>query len=197
VATDVIPAGLPSDLLRRRPDVRRSERQLAGATARIGVATAELFPKFNLTGTLGQQSLELKNFANSASTFWSFGPSVSWALFSGGRIRANIEVQEARTQQAFLNYRKQVLISLQDVETTMSAYQAERARRQALAQAVQASLQAYDLALKQYNQGGVIDYLVVLDSQRSLFAAQEQLAQSDALVSANLVAVYKALGGGW
>ncbi len=196
VVTSEIPAGLPSEMLRRRPDVRRAERQLAAANARIGVAVAELYPKFSLTGQLGQQSVTLKRFADAGSTFWSFGPSLSWNLFDAGRNRSNIDVYKAREQQSLAQYRQQVLTSLQDVDNALTAYANERARHEALTRAVFSSREAYNLATDRYTNG-LTDFLVALDAQRSLFIAQDQLAQSDTAIGTSLVAVYKALGGGW
>jgi NodT family efflux transporter outer membrane factor (OMF) lipoprotein len=190
------PIGLPSDLLRRRPDVRRAERQLAAATARIGVATADLFPKFNLTGALGLESQTFKSLADSDSLFWNIGPSVSWPIFDAGRIRANIRVQNALEQQALIQYRQTVLVSLEDVENALTAYTQEQARRQSLQQAVDANRRAVDLATQLYVRG-LADFLNVLDAQRDLFASQDQLVQSEQNVSADLVSLYKALGGGW
>ena len=191
-----VPVGLPSELLRRRPDVRRAERQLAAATARIGVATADLFPKFSLTGTLGLESNMLKTFARSESVLWSVGPSVSWQIFSAGQVQANIQVQNEREREALIQYRQVVLQSLSDVLDTLTAYNQEQARRNSLRQAVAANQRAVDLA-KQLNQAGVVDFLNVLQAQLNLYQSQDQLAQSEQTVSANLVAVYKALGGGW
>ena len=192
----VVPIGLPSDLLRRRPDVRRAERQLAAATARIGVATADLFPKFALTGSLGLESTKFKDIANYGSHFWSIGPSVSWPIFDFGAIRANIRVQNALQEQALTTYESAVLIALQDVEDSLVAYGREQVRRQNLADSVDANKRAVTLATQRYT-AGLTDFLSVLDAERSLFAAQDQLVQSDRQVSDNLVALYKALGGGW
>jgi NodT family efflux transporter outer membrane factor (OMF) lipoprotein len=191
-----VPVGLPSDLLRRRPDVLQAERQLAAASANIGVATAELFPKFNLTGSLGVESLQLKSFANSASEFWSFGPSVSWRIFDAGEILANVRVQNARQAQAFILYRQAVIQSFSDVEDALVAYHQEFSRREALQRSVEANHRSVALA-KQLNQAGLVDFLNVLTAEQSLFLSQDQLAQSDQTVSTNLVALYKALGGGW
>jgi multidrug efflux system outer membrane protein len=191
-----VPAGLPSDLIRRRPDVRQSERLLAASTANIGVAVADLFPKFNLTGSLGLESLSLKTLANSSSEFWSFGPSVTWKIFSAGQVQANIRVQTARQEEAFIQYRQSVLNSLADVEDALVAYNQEQARQKSLQRAVSANQRAFDLA-KQLNTAGVVDFLNVLTAQQSLFQSEDQLAQSDQTVSTNLIALYKALGGGW
>lgn len=196
MGTANLPVGLPSDLLRRRPDIRAAERQLASATAQIGVATADLFPKFSLTGSLGLQSEKLANFTDYGSRFWSIGPSVSWPIFSAGRIQANIHVQNAIQEQMLDSYKKTVLQALSDVETSLNAYTNERERRDQLADAVTAQQRALDLANQLYTQG-VGEFLDVLDAQRSLFAAQDSLAQSDQAVASDLVSLYKALGGGW
>ena len=192
----VVPIGLPSDLLRRRPDIRRAERQLAAATARIGVATADLFPKFSLTGSLGLESSKFKDIANYGSHFWSIGPSVSWPVLDFGKIRANIRVQNALQEQAMTAYESAVLIALGEVEDTLVAYGREQVRRQDLSNSVGANRRAVSLARQRYD-AGLTDFLSVLDAERSLYAAQDQLIQSDRLVSTNLVALYKALGGGW
>jgi multidrug efflux system outer membrane protein len=191
-----VPVGLPSDLLRRRPDVRRAERQIAAATARVGVATAELFPKFTLTGTLGFDATKLTHIADWSSRFYSLGPGVSWPIFTAGRIRANIRVQNEAEQQALIGYHQTVLVALRDVEDALVVYSREQQRRKSLSDAVAAERQAVDLANQQYAQG-VVDFLTVLETQRSLYGAEDALVQSDERISANLVALYKALGGGW
>ena len=191
-----VPVGLPSDLLRRRPDVRRAERQLVAATARIGVATADLFPRFSLTGSIGQQSLSVSDLATSGSTFWSVGPTIQWPLFDAGRIRANIRVQDARQEQALVTYEKAVLTSLQDVENALVAYSREQVSRRSLALAVDANRRAYEIANELYSKG-LVDFLNVLDTERSLYQSEDLLAQSDQRIATNLVALFKALGGGW
>ena len=191
-----IPPGLPSELLLRRPDVRQAEREFAAATANIGVATADLFPKFSLTGSLGLESLQLKSFANSASAFWSVGPTVSWRIFDAGQIWANIHVQNARQQEALIQYQQAVLQSLANVDDALTAYNREQARRQTLREAVAANRQSVDLAT-QLNNAGVVDFLNVLSAQLALYQSEDALAQSDQAVSTDLIALYKALGGGW
>ena len=191
-----VPPGLPSELLRRRPDVRQAERQLAVATANIGVATADLFPRFSLTGSIGLSSLKFSHLFDAQSRFWSFGPGVSWRIFDAGQIGANIRIQNALQEQAFIQYRQAVLQALSDVENSLVAYDREQARREHLQQAVAANRRAVDLARQLYD-AGVVDYLNVLTAQQSLFDSEDQLAQSDQIVSTNLVALYKALGGGW
>lgn len=195
-APAAVPVGLPADLLRRRPDVRQAERDLAGATARIGVATADLFPRMTLTGALGQRSEDLSRLFESGSTFWALSPSVSWPIFEGGRIKANIRVAEAREAQALAQYQQSVLGALEEVENALVAFGNERDRWQALQSAVQESRLAVDLANERYSQG-VVDFLSVLDSQRRLYVVEDELVQSDRAVTVNLIAIYKALGGGW
>lgn len=192
----VVPPGLPSDLLRRRPDVRQAERQLAAATANIGVATADLFPKLNLTGSFGWQSTQLKSWFNPASQNWSFGPSVSWRLFDAGQIWANIHVQNARQQETLIQYRQSVIQALSDVEDALVGYQQEQEHREVLRRAVEANERSVTLA-KQLNQAGIVDFLNVLTAEQNLFISQDQLSQSNQAVSTDLVALYKALGGGW
>jgi outer membrane protein, multidrug efflux system len=191
-----VAVGLPSDLLKRRPDIRRSEAQFHAATARIGVATADLFPKFTLTGSLGLQADRLASMGNLSSSFWSVGPAVTWNIFNAGKITSNIEANKALAEQAYLVYRQTVLVSLREVGDSLVAYANEQDRRTALAQAVAANEKAVDLSSKLYAIGET-DFLNVLNAQRSLLSSQDALAQSDRLVAANLVSLYKALGGGW
>lgn len=192
-----IPVGLPSDLVRRRPDIRRAEAQLHAATARIGVATADLFPRFNLTGSFGLSASDIARVGNiGTSKFWSFGPSVTWPVFAGGRIRANIQVQDALQEQALAAYEKTVLTALKDVETALVAYAKEQDRRKSLVEAVASNRQAVDLAMKLYLAGRT-DFLNVLTAQRSLYVNEDALTQSTRTQAANLIALYKALGGGW
>jgi NodT family efflux transporter outer membrane factor (OMF) lipoprotein len=191
-----VPVGLPSELLRRRPDLRRAERELAAATARIGVATAELYPKFSLTGFFALQSVKASDFATWGSRAWSVGPSINWSIFQGGRIRAQIEVENARQEQAAIVYERSILVALQEVEDALIAYVKEQAHRAELSDAVAANVKAVDLANQRYTQG-LVDFLNVLDAQRSLYVSQDALIQSERRISEDLVALYKALGGGW
>jgi NodT family efflux transporter outer membrane factor (OMF) lipoprotein len=191
-----VPVGLPSDLLRRRPDIRRAEADLHSATARVGVATADLFPRFSLTGSLGLEGDKAKSLTNWNNNFFSVGPSVSWPVFDAGRIRSNIEVQNAVQEQALIAYEATVLTALRDVEVALIAYAKEQQRREALVDAVAANRRAVDLATRLYRNGDT-DFLNVLSAQRSLLVSEDALAQSNRTVSTNLVALYKALGGGW
>jgi outer membrane protein, multidrug efflux system len=191
-----IPVGLPTELLRRRPDLRRAERELAASTARVGIATADLYPRFFLSGAFGLQSVGASDFATAASRAWSVGPRIHWALFQGGRIRANIEVQNARQEQAAVRFEQSLLGALKDVEDALVLHAKEQARRRTLAQAVAAQQRAADLAGQRYAQG-LVDFLNVLDAQRQLYIAQDALIQSDRAVVTHAIALYKAVGGGW
>lgn len=191
-----VPVGLPSEILRRRPDVRRAEKELEAATARIGVATADLFPRFSLTGSFGRLSNVFGDLSSGTSQFWTFGPFLHWPLFAGGRIRANIQVQNARQEQALTLYEKAVLSSLEDVEDALVAYSREQERHLSLAEAVTANRRAVELANARYS-GGLEDFLSVLDAQRSLYDSEDRLAQSEQAVAENVIRLYKALGGGW
>ncbi len=192
----LIPTGLPSDLLRRRPDIRRSEAQIHAATALIGVATADLFPKVSLTGSLGLESQQLLSITSAANRFWGFGPTVSWPVFDAGKIFSNIKVQDELTQQALLTYQKTVLIAMQDVDNALVAYGKEQEHRAALAQAVTANRKAVDVSKTLYANGQT-DFLNVLTAQGSLFSSETALVQSEQNLDQDMVALYKALGGGW
>jgi len=180
----------------RRPDIRRAEREMAAATARVGVATADLYPKFSITGTAGLESISASDFLFATSRMWSVGPTVRWPIFEGGRIRAYIEVRNAEEEQALLNYQKTVLGSLAEVEDALVAYAKERTRHQALAASAQDFKLSEVLARERYEEG-YANYLDVLEAQRSLYAAQDSLAQNDQQLIGDLIAIYKALGGGW
>ncbi len=191
-----VAVGIPADVLRRRPDVRQAERQLAAQTARVGVATADLYPKLTLNGSIGLESLNSNNLFTSGSSSWSFGPRITWAIFRGGAIRQKIEVQSALQEQALAHYERTVLGALEDVENALTAYSEELKRREALKAAEEAARSAVEMAEHKY-EAGLINFIVVLDAQRSLLSFQEQLAQSEGAIVANLVKLYKALGGGW
>src|SRR5450631_220227 len=191
-----VPIGLPSDLLRRRPDVRRAERQLAAETARIGVAKSDWFPKLSLTGDAGVESVSVGNWFDPGSRFWSIGPSLQWRVLDFGRVRAQVRAQTAVQEAALASYEKAVLISLQEAENAVVAYAKEQNRHQALADAVAENRRSLDMADGLYAAGRV-NYLDVLDAQRSLYQSDDQLALSDQALSIDLIALYKALGGGW
>ena len=195
-APPAVPLGVPSDLLRRRPDIRLAEARIHAATARIGVAAAELFPKFTITGAIGYQASDFGDWFDGSSQFWSFGPSAVWRLFESGRIRAGVEVQKALQEQEVIAYRQTVLGALQEVENALVASVKEQSHRESLSQAVAANRKAVTLAEKLYTEG-LTDFINVLQAQQALFSTENALVQSTASVSTNLVALYKALGGGW
>jgi NodT family efflux transporter outer membrane factor (OMF) lipoprotein len=192
----VVPAGLPAELLLRRPDVQRAERELAAATANIGVAKSDLFPKFFLNGAAGLESVSASDWFTSGSKFWSFGPTVQWDIFDTVRVRANIKVQNARQEQALLNYEQTALVAFEEVENGLAAYANEQIRRRSLGDAVTSSQKSLALANRLYSSG-LTDFLRVLDAERSLYQAQDALVQSDRTVSSDLISLYKSLGGGW
>ena len=195
-APPAVPAGVPSELLRRRPDIRSAEAQIHAATARIGVATADLFPKFTMSGSAGFQNNDFNSWLNWANRYWSFGPSVNWQIFSTGKTLSNIELSKALQEQSFISYRQTVLTALQEVDNALIASTKERDHYQALSDAVAANRKAVSLATQLYTNGQT-DFLQVLLAQRSLFASEDALVQSKRTVSTNIVALYKALGGGW
>ena len=191
-----VAVGVPAEVLRRRPDVRRAERQLAAQTARVGVATADLYPRFSLPGSIGLEALSTDHLFSASSRIASIAGSFAWTFFKGGAIRQNIEVQNALQEQALEQYEATILAALEDVENALVAFAEEQERRQALAEATQAAQRAAELARDQY-ASGLIDFQIVLDAERSLLSSQDQLAQSRGQVTSNLISLYKALGGGW
>ncbi|MGH7942397.1 MAG: efflux transporter outer membrane subunit [Limisphaerales bacterium] len=191
-----VPVGLPSDLLSRRPDVLQAERELAAATAQIGAAKADLFPKFSLTGLLGAQSVSAGNWFDYASRYWEAGPTVQWPIFAAGRIAANVRVQNARQEEALNNYKQTVLRALEEAENALTAYAREQVRRESLSRSADADRQAVQLSTQLY-RNGLVDFLRVLDSEGALYSEQDALVQSDQAVSLDLAQLYKALGGGW
>ncbi|MDA8418679.1 MAG: TolC family protein, partial [Desulfobacteraceae bacterium] len=190
------PAGLPSDLLRRRPDIRQAEANIHAATARIGVAEADLFPKLNLTGAISLQGDAINSWFNWTNRLWSLGPSASWQLFDSGRIKANVMQQQSVKDQSLIAYRQTVLSALQEVEDALVAVNREREHQQALRQAREADQRALNLARDLYTSGQT-DFTSVLLAEQALYAADDALTQSTKALATNLVALYKALGGGW
>jgi len=191
-----IPAGLPSDLLRRRPDVAVAERNLAAANAQIGVATSEYYPQLSLTGAAGFESIKSSNLLDWSSRIWSLGPSINWPLFEGGKLQAQVEEQKAAYDQLLAQYRSQVLSAYQDVENSLTDLHSRADEAKAQDAAVQASENYVRLTLLQYRQG-LVDYLQVEDANRTLLANQLSAEQilNERLVST--VLLIKALGGGW
>jgi multidrug efflux system outer membrane protein len=188
--------GTPERLLRRRPDVRVAERQLAAATARVGVAMGDLFPKVTLLGELGYAAPTFGDLGQRESRYFSYGPSISWAAFDLGRVEARIGAARADTEGALARYQGAVLNALEDTEGAMISYGRTQSRREALRVAAAASDKAADLARQRF-QGGLIDFLEVLDAERTALSAELLLAQSRTDTATSLIAVYKALGAGW
>lgn len=191
-----VAVGIPAEMLRRRPDIRYAERNLAARTAEIGEAVADLYPKFKLAGSIGLQASSTGDILDTGSRVWSIGPSISWNVFDAGAIRRTIDIREALQEQALIQYESTILSALEEVENALTAYAEEQARRESLAKGAAAALQAMNLAQDQY-RAGLVDFSNVLDAQRSRLSFEDQLAQSDAAVTSNLVRLYKALGGGW
>jgi NodT family efflux transporter outer membrane factor (OMF) lipoprotein len=189
-------AGFPSDLLSRRPDLRQAEAEVAAATARTGSARAELYPKFVIQGLAGRQSTSVNGLTLGAGNFFSIGPGITVPIFSGGKIRSNIAASDARLDQAIARYEGAMLIALRDVEASLTAYGHEKTRQDHLFAAAESSRTAKELANELYTRG-LSDFLSVLDAQRAQFAAEDAFVQSQTAVASNLVALYKALGGGW
>ena len=191
-----VAVGLPSDLLRRRPDVARAERELAAETADIGVAVADLYPRFSLTGTLGLESVRAGDFLNSASRYWQVGPSLMAPLFDGGARRANVRREQAQRDEAVASYQQAVLRALSDVETAITRLARERERSRVLAAARDEMVRSRELVEQRYRVGES-DRLEVLESERRVLRLSDLVAQSDARVVTYTIALQKALGGGW
>jgi multidrug efflux system outer membrane protein len=188
--------GLPSELILRRPDLRSTERRLAAATARVGAALGDYYPKFSLTGAFGLESLERTDLLQAASRTWTLGPALRWPIFSGGRIRASVLTAEAGVAEAAAAHERAVLQALEEVENALVAYLRGVERRRSLAQSASSSRLAAELAEELYRQG-LANFLEVLDAQRERFSAERELAEVEASVTADLVTLYRVLGGGW
>ena len=191
-----VPIGLPSELALRRPDVRAALAQLHAATATIGVAEADFYPSFTLTGSVGLQALQPWQMFDLASLLYAVGPSVSIPIFEGGRLKATLALRKEQEKEAAILYEKTVLNAWHEVDNALSAYDAEQRRRDQLVKAVEDNQRAVSLAQDRYAQG-VSDFLEVLDAQRNLLATQQSLADSTTAIDTDLVTIYKALGGGW
>jgi NodT family efflux transporter outer membrane factor (OMF) lipoprotein len=188
--------GLPRDLLRQRPDLRQAERGLAAQTARIGVATADLYPRLTLLGSFSFDATSSGSWFGAASQALSLGPQLRWNLFDGGSIRSNIRVQDALAEQALVRYEQAVLEAVEEVENALASYLHESDRLDALRRSTAAALQAVELVKTLYLIG-LVDFQNLLDQERSLFEEQDNLATSEGRVTQNLIQVYRTLGGGW
>ncbi len=193
---ELVDIGDPGRLLRRRPDIRAAERNLAAATSRIGVAVADLFPRVTFNGAIGVEAESFAGLTRSGADNSSFGPSITWAALDYGHVRSRITAARAEADSQLAQYEKAVLTSLEETENALVDYGRARARRDYLAQSVEASQSAATLARSRYDNGAT-DFLSVLDAERVLLQAQDQLARTQTDTATALVAVYKALGGGW
>ncbi|MBM3103663.1 TolC family protein [Pseudomonas sp. P66] len=191
-----LPVGDPGELLKRRPDIRSAERQLAAATANIGVATADLFPRVSLSGFLGFTAARGSQLGSSAAQAWALGPSITWAAFDLGSVRARLRGANADAEGALANYEQQVLLALEESENAFSDYSKRQQRLLALLRQSEASRKAADLASIRYREG-TVDYLVLLDAERERLSAEDAQAQGEVDLYRGIVAIYKALGGGW
>ncbi|MDY0168406.1 MAG: efflux transporter outer membrane subunit [Thermoguttaceae bacterium] len=191
-----IAIGIPADLLRRRPDIRRAEREIAAQTARIGAAIGEMYPKFSILGSFSLDAQDFSKLFDADAIGASVGPRMQWNILNFGRLRSNVQVQDARQQQRVVQYQKAVLRAAEEVDNALVGYVREKQRSQHLAEQVKANQRAVELSEHRY-AGGDVDFQRVLDSQRSLLQAEDQLASTEANVAASLVALYRALGGGW
>ena len=188
--------GTPEALLRRRPDILGAERDLAAATARIGIAVGDLFPRISFVGRWGFDALDSSDLGSAGTEMWSFGPSIQWAAFDLGRVRQRIDQREAAADGALAKYEQTVLRALEETDASLTAYAKALAKQEHLQASAAASLQAASLARVRF-ENGAADFLTVLDAERSALAAEDQLAQSETQTATALLATYKALGGGF
>jgi NodT family efflux transporter outer membrane factor (OMF) lipoprotein len=188
--------GVPLELLKRRPDIQEAERELAANTARIGVATASLFPEISITGSIGSQSQGWGTVPNIGKHIWSFGPGAVWPLLDFGALDAEVDIADLAAHASLVNYRKTILNAVQQVDTSLDGYQAQQARLEKLDTAMTAAQRAVDLATARYNRG-LTDFLNVVDAERQLYDLQEQYAEAQVAQGEQFVQLYKSLGGGW
>jgi NodT family efflux transporter outer membrane factor (OMF) lipoprotein len=191
-----VAVGVPAETLAQRPDVRRAEAELAAQTARVGIATARAYPSLTALGSIGLEALTPGRLLDAGASTWRLAGNTAWVVFDAGAIRGDIDAEEALRDQALARFRAAVLAALDEVENALVAYAQEQDRLRALEGGAGAAQRAVDLAQAQYG-AGIVDFEVVLDSQRSLYVLQEQVAVSERDVTGNLIRLYKALGGGW
>jgi NodT family efflux transporter outer membrane factor (OMF) lipoprotein len=191
-----VPIGVPSELVKRRPDIRKAEAQLHAATAAIGMAKADFYPRISLTGSAGYQSLQLSNLADWASGQFVVGPSITLPIFEGGRLKGTLHLREAQQQEAAIVYKRTVLQAWREVDDALVVYDAEQRRRDRLKTVVSLNQRALSIAQQRY-KAGALDFLDVLNVQKQLLDAQSNLEQSKGDAAANLITLCKVLGGGW
>jgi NodT family efflux transporter outer membrane factor (OMF) lipoprotein len=188
--------GVPIDLLKRRPDIQEAERELAAATARIGVATANLFPQVGLVGSIGAEGQGWGTTPNIGRHVWSFGPAAVWPLLDFGALDAQVDIADLAAQAKLIAYRRTLLQAVQEVDTSLSAYQAEQQRLERLGEALMAGQRAVDLANARYDRG-LTDFLNVVDAERQLYELQAQFTEAQVAQGEQFVQLYRSLGGGW
>ncbi len=191
-----VAVGVPSDIVRRRPDIRAAERLLAAETARIGVFEADLYPRLSLLGTFGFESDEVDTLFDTDSFTMGVGPAIRWNIFDAGGVKNRIEAQDARTQQALARWERKVLVAVEEVENAMTGFVREQVRVAHLGEAATQARRAAEIASAQYT-AGLTDFQNVVDFERATAELEDQLTQSRALITNNLIALYRALGGGW
>jgi len=193
---DLVPAGLPAELLGRRADLRAARQELRAASADVGVAVAQLYPSISLTGSIGTEATRFTDVFEAASGLWTLGTNITWTLFQGDRLRADVDASEAALDRAAADYRRAVLQALEEVETNLVRYAEGRAQREELARAGEAAREALQRARALY-EVGLTDFLTVLDAERAVTRLEDRLVAAETGIVVNLVSLYKALGGGW
>ena len=193
---ELVPVGAPADLLARRPDILVAERQLAAQTALIGYRLNELFPSIHFIGGIGTSAGDIDDLGRSDTARWNFAPQLRWAAFDLPRVLATVKVERAKTEAALARYEQVVLQALEDADGSLRAYERSAVTRMHLERAAAASAEASKLARLRY-ENGLSDFLSVLDADRARLAAEDQLIQAHTESATNLIAVFKALGGGW
>jgi NodT family efflux transporter outer membrane factor (OMF) lipoprotein len=188
-------AGIPLDLLKRRPDIQLAERQLAASTARIGVATADLYPQVSLVAALGAQQ-QTWGSPVSGKHIWSFGPGAVWPVLDFGTLDAKVDVAQLATHIQLVNYRRTIVNAVQEVDSAVAGYSAEQSRLKDLGDAMLAGQRAVDLASARYDRG-LTDFLNVVDAERQFYSLQEEYAAAQVTQGEEYIKLYKALGGGW
>lgn len=191
-----VPIGVPSEIVQRRPDIRKAEAQLHAATAAIGMAKADFYPRISLNGSAGFQSLQLSNLADWASGQFVVGPSITLPIFEGGRLKGTLRLREAQQQEAAIVYKHTVLQAWREVDDALIVYEAEQKRHDRLREVVRLNQSALSIAQQRY-KAGAVDFLNVLNVQRQLLDSESNMEQSKADAAANLITLCKVLGGGW
>ncbi|MCX7822920.1 MAG: TolC family protein, partial [Syntrophobacterales bacterium] len=192
----VHPIGIPSDLLRRRPDIRSAERRLAAETARVGIVAADLYPTLSLSGTVGIEAVGRGDFLKVSSGSYGFGPSIRWNIFDAGRVKSSIKIADARVEQALHAYEGVILNAVKEVEDGLVDYRETLTKLEALERSVAASRRILELAKSRY-VSGLVSFQTVLDAQRIVLDQETQLAQTKGELAVSIVRLYQALGGGW